>query len=110
MKKMMQKLRSRAGESISEVLIAMLVSALGLAMLAGVISTSVRIINNSKTTMKTFIQNENALEQRESSEDDGLLTVSVDGAPIKLTGESADKITVSYTNRSIGRKTVVSYR
>ena len=110
MKKMMQKLRSRAGESISEVLIAMLVSALGLAMLAGVISTSVRIINNSKTTMKTFIQNENALEQRESSEYDGLLTVSVDGAPIKLTGESADKITVSYTNRSIGRKTVVSYR
>ncbi len=110
MKKMMQKLRSRAGESISEVLIAMLVSALGLAMLAGVISTSVRIINNSKTTMKTFIQNENALEQRESSEDDGLLTVSVDGAQIKLTEDSDDQITVSYTNRSIGRKTVVSYR
>jgi hypothetical protein len=80
-------------------------------MLAGVISTSVRIINNSKTTMKTFIQNENALEQRESSGDEGLLTVSVNGAPIKLTGESADeKIAVSYTNRSIGRKTVVSYR
>lgn len=41
------RLRSRAGESIAEVLVALLISVLGIALLVGMIGASTRIIDQS---------------------------------------------------------------
>ena len=46
-----KKLRSRAGESIAEVMVALLISALGMSLLVGMIGASVRIIDNSTKAM-----------------------------------------------------------
>jgi len=107
MKKMMQKLRSRAGESISEVLIAMLVSALGLAMLAGVITTSTRIITKSRETAKTFTQSENALESHDTA------SLEVKSGTVKFAygddSDSFDLVNVNYGSKTIGKKNVTVY-
>jgi hypothetical protein len=56
------KLKSTAGESIAEVLIALLIAALALTMLASVISTSARIITSSKAAMNAYYQKRNGLD------------------------------------------------
>ena len=51
-KRMLNKLRAQAGETIAEVLIAMFISVLGVAMLVGMIGASTRIIENSNRVMQ----------------------------------------------------------
>jgi hypothetical protein len=48
----LKKLHSRAGESIAEVLVALLISAVAVAMLVGMIGVSTRIIDRSTQTMR----------------------------------------------------------
>ena len=50
----MNKLRSNAGESIGETLVALVISALALAMLAGVIATASRIIDVQKNKLDDY--------------------------------------------------------
>lgn len=48
------KLRSRAGESIGETLISLLISALALVMLAGAVSSAADIVKRSKKAMDQY--------------------------------------------------------
>ena len=48
----LERLRSQVGESIAEVLVALLISAVGVAMLVGMIGVSTRIIDSSTKTMR----------------------------------------------------------
>lgn len=57
MKKMLKKLRSTAGESIGETLIALLISALALVMLAGAVSSASNIITRSNDAMNDYYTN-----------------------------------------------------
>ena len=52
MRRMVDRLRSQVGESIAEVLVALLISAVGVAMLVGMIGVSARIIDTSTQTMQ----------------------------------------------------------
>lgn len=63
--KAIKKLSSQAGESIGETLIALLISALALMMLAGAISSAMRIVTNSKDRMDDYYQVNNAIVERE---------------------------------------------
>ena len=55
MKKLvMEKMCSRAGESIGETLVALLISALALLMLAGAVSSAGKIVTRNKTAMETY--------------------------------------------------------
>ncbi len=58
------KIRSGAGESLSEVLIALLISALGLTMLAVMITSSGRILARSQENFRTYAGAENELSQQ----------------------------------------------
>lgn len=49
-----KKLRSRAGESIAETLVALLISALALVLLAGAITASTRIVRNSRAKLDEY--------------------------------------------------------
>ena len=53
-KKWVQKLRSKAGETIAETLIATLVAALALTMLAGAIASAANIVTGSRTSMEIY--------------------------------------------------------
>ena len=55
-KKVIERLRSQVGESIAEVLVALLISAVGVAMLVGMIGVSTRIIDKSTEKMREEYQ------------------------------------------------------
>ena len=62
MKKTIKKLKAQAGESIAEVLIALLISSLALVMLASMISSTQSMVSRSKTKMSAYYQANNVLE------------------------------------------------
>jgi Tfp pilus assembly protein PilV len=66
MKQMMRKLNSSAGESIAEVLAAMLVIALGIVMLVSMVSSSGNMIRRSEQSYAENMDQFNALEVQAS--------------------------------------------
>lgn len=62
----MKIIKNSRGESIAEVLIALLISSLGILMLAGMITSSSKMIQNSQDTMKKYYIENNKLDQRNS--------------------------------------------
>ncbi len=65
----LSKLKSEAGESLGEVLIALLIAALALTMLASVISTASGVINRSKMAVDRYDAATNELNSLSNSED-----------------------------------------
>lgn len=61
-KKTKAKLRSKAGETIAEVLIALLISSLALVMLASMISATQSMIDKSKIKLEKYYQKNEELE------------------------------------------------
>ena len=101
------KLRSRAGESISETLIALLISALAIVMLAGAITAASSIVKKSRETLNSYYQ-----------ENEKMAAVTDAWVPDSVTiTEDADKqdpaefeIPVkSYTNETFSGNTVEAY-
>lgn len=70
MNRIMRKLSSQAGESIGETLVALLISALALVMLAGAVSSGMRVVTNSKEKMNAYYQVNNAIVAREDAATD----------------------------------------
>ena len=54
MKKALAKLKNKSGETIAEVLVALLVSSLGLVILASMINASTNIIAKSRSLMEEY--------------------------------------------------------
>lgn len=114
------KLKSNAGESIGEVLVALLIAALALTMLASVIYTSSRMINESKTMLGEYYTANQDLEKRTGDDAKALTVTSVDGADSStvyllpkdlLPDASQTWLTVDCsTNDTIASRTVSAYR
>lgn len=66
--KMRKKLNSQAGETITEVLVSLLIAALALTMLAGMISSTVSLVTRSKETMNRYYEGNAKLEQHSGGE------------------------------------------
>ena len=66
--KMRKKLNSQAGETITEVLVSLLIAALALTMLAGMISSTVSLVTRSKETMNRYYEGNAKLEQHSDGE------------------------------------------
>lgn len=113
MDKIKNKLKSRAGESIAEVLVALLISSLALMMLAGLVSASARIVERSEGVVENYVSASNALVQHSGDGDGGTVTFKADGVPVNLTNDDADAaktIPVKYfKNTVLGNNTVTSY-
>ena len=73
--RLMKRLRSESGESIAEVLVALLIAAVALMMLAAMISSTVSIVNKSKTKMDEYYQNNAILELQTSPTATPILTI-----------------------------------
>ena len=107
----LKKLKSQAGESISEVLIALLISSLALVMLASMISATNNIVSKSKSTMEDYYACNEDLERLKKTEEKTTETESV-AITIKPTGTDTsieiEKTVTVYGNESLG-KTVYAY-
>lgn len=98
----LKKLRSKAGESISETLVSLLIASLALVMLAGAVSSATGMITRSRTKLSKYYKT-----------NDELVTVSK-GSPgqitIKADGLTDQTVPIQYTeNTEFSNKTVVSY-
>ena len=106
--KIVNKLGSRSGESISETLVALLISALALVMLAGVIATSSRIVTKSRASMGRYYNNCNDMVRMSagagSSGSTGKVTISGTGIAMDISGN------VSYIQAKLDDKDVYYYR
>ena len=128
MKKMKSRLRSQKGESIAEVLIAVLLSAVALTMLASMISATSKMVIRSRNLTKEYVQQNNLLVEkgtptRTGSVEIELLNAQTDSwSPIKLyddgnnngsdaTGDETTAISVQYyINSRVGNVSVTSYK
>ena len=106
------RLKGKKGESIAETLVALLISSLGLVLLAGMIAASVRLIDRSKKTAQSYTDAENLLIAQGASSVSGTVTIQDSaGNGIKMSDEntSGQVGVVYYVNDETGGA-VVSYK
>ena len=110
MKKMMKKLKSQAGETIAEVLIALLISTIALLMLATMINSSANSIQKSRDILESYY---NSAWTNETSALDSKLKVEFQKpaesgtTPVTIQTYPDEDVTVS--TKMLGGKTVYSY-
>ena len=118
-KRVKQKLKSDAGESLGEVLIALLIAALALTMLASVISTSARMISQSKEKLEKYYAANEELNTRTRDSSKNLtttgtekeVTVTVKAGDVGIGFLSTgDKIMAQYfDNKQVSNTDVIAY-
>ena len=96
MKKMCRVMKSQAGETIAEVLIALLISTLALTMLAAMISSSSSMIQKSSHILEEYYEN----SPRTSS--DGSVTITFNSKKYKYENVKKDE-------RDLSGKTITGY-
>ena len=115
-KKIRSRLKSNRGESLAEVLIAVMISALGLVLLASMINGAKEAVTRSKETVSTYMTaNNRIVERTDGTSGSGTvgfaLVEDIGTTEIKLTDSSADTISVVYyINDTIHSCAVTSYK
>ncbi len=108
-----KRLRSRAGETITEVLVSVLIAALGMTLLAGMISAASKMITDSKKSTETYVNAENILATQPDSLEgtdvhvdirDDTVTLS---QPLNNAGNEVPVVTYTVT---VKNSSVVSYK
>lgn len=113
--RLFRKVYSHAGESIGETLVALLISAFALMMLAGAVSSGMRIVTNSKEKMDAYYQVNNAMVARATAAPtvngtavtgfSGTITVSIP----KLLPTGTIPPTTYWKNDQLGAAPVIVY-
>ena len=105
MKKVLKKLRSSAGESITETLISLLISTLALVMLAGALSAATGIVLKSRDKMdKYYTANENFVQRPESTQNRTLTLTITDNRELITTANVN-----YYVNKEFSKTPVIAY-
>lgn len=102
-----KRLKSQTGESIGEVLIALLISSLALVMLAGMISATNNMVKKSETVMNDYYACNNELEALTATRSNVTKTTG----SITITGTYLNTGSIGvdfFENKSLGDK-VYSY-
>jgi hypothetical protein len=100
--KLKKKLNSRSGESLTETLVALLISALALVMLAGAITASMRVITRSREKLDEYYNaNESVVA---GGTQPGKVSISVAGI------QSKDYDVYFSTNDEFSNTPVISYK
>ena len=99
--RLVEKLKSNSGESIAEVLVALLIASFGLLLLATMITASVRLIQNGDEYMNNYYENINRIEERSGDGKEG---------SAKLMSQSENLCNITYYVYSYNNKDIVSYK
>ena len=105
--RLISRLGSRSGESIAETLVALLVSSIGLLMLAGMLNGSTMMIVRSRKTVGSYYAGNNQLEEK-GADPSGAVNMIFRDEEGKIREEAFP--VVYYVNRTIGKRPVISYR
>ena len=106
-----KRLHSRAGETITEVLVSVLIAALGMTLLAGMISAASKMITNSKKSTETYVSAENILAtQPDSVGTDVHVTIGDDTVTLSRPLSNAGSGTVYVVTYTVDNSSVVSYK
>lgn len=110
-----EKLAEKAGESIAEVLVSLLISTVALTMLAGMITSASRIVLKSDISVQQYVEQGNGLVQFAGSGEDGTATISIKSSgdvyvDRKLTDETDTVPVTCYVNSAIGNVNVTAYK
>lgn len=108
-KKMVNKLRSRSGETLAETLISLLIAALALVMLAGAISASAKVITTSRQKLSTYYsENEKpgGVVSMSGSATKGSINITTSGT----TGVSQSVAIEYFRNDVFSQTPVIAYR
>ena len=110
--RMRNKVKSKKGESITEVLVALLISALAIVLLAGMVNASTNMILKSKDKMEKYANAENNVVERNGEGESGAVQiVDSNNNPVTLTDGAGTDIDVAYfTNNESVQHTVRSYK
>lgn len=112
-RKISTKLKNRKGETLTEVLVSLLIGTLALALLAAMIGSSTRIIRTSETSMVQYYEQNNRLEERASGDEDASGKVSCSsesGTSTVRLSPGKDSVSVKcYVNQKAGKSPVISY-
>ena len=107
-----KKLSRRAGETLTETLVALLIAAIAITMLASMIMTSTEMIQRSKNAFDAYYAQNNVLSEHPSDGGTGATAklVSGGGGTIQLENDSDEVAVKIYENSEAPSKTpVVSY-
>ncbi len=107
-----KKLRSRSGESIGETLVALLISTMGIMLLAGMITASTRMVIQSRDAFDDYYAVNNAVAKHDAEAinsyfESGSVTITIKDSSNKTLLTVPD-ITY-YKDTKLGRSPVISY-
>ncbi len=102
----LKKLKNRAGETISETLVALLIASLALVMLASMISSTVNLVSTSKTKMNAYYQDLSGLENLSGADSTATITIRPSSA---IETFSTISETIKYETTEAFSETVVAY-
>ncbi|MBQ6479683.1 MAG: hypothetical protein IJI45_01065 [Anaerolineaceae bacterium] len=105
-KRMIDKLKHTCGETISEVLVALLISSLALVMLASMITSTSKMVTTSKSKMDEYYTANTELESLTAASDPK--AVKVNDLTVSITGERLNDFVASsgltcYQNNRLGK-------
>lgn len=104
MRKIRSKLQNNLGESISETLVALLISALALTLLASMISSTLRMVTQSRTKIAEYYTANNAIAAASATPSPAEAKFSVAG--LDLAPEDINL----YINDSFSSTKVIAYQ
>lgn len=105
------RLRGRAGESIGEVLAALLISAIALMMLASMVASSSNLVMKSEQAIEAYIAAQNELAVQGGVGAEGTVTVTSGENAIELYDGAGTSIQVIYyENNTVAGDPVIAYR
>ena len=106
--KLGKKLNSQKGESLTETLVALLISAVALVMLAGAITAAGHVVTRSKDKLDAYYLNNEDLVKRNAG---GNITTSTGNMTITGSDISIPSYAVTfYNNGEFGKYPVVAYK
>lgn len=113
--RVVKTIRSQAGESIAETLIALLVASLALVMLAGAISAGASVVEKGRDAIKHYYNNTEYIMNHEGEHDEDKTGNGTDAITIKDTSDTGTVSDIStsisyYYNKTFGKTPVVTYR
>ena len=106
-----RKIRSNKGESITEVLVALLISAVALTMLASMIVSATHMIERTRDQMGQYYTEYNTLVSTETSDmTNGKLTFKTSSNGAYALSKDAANVKVAYATASVASSVVVLFR
>ena len=111
MHRIVKKLGNNSGESIAELLISILVSVLGITLLAIMIQTSSRLILSSTAKIKDYAVKENRIVKKEDTPDEECNVNLLDGDSSRLYNLYKDcgQLKVDVFEMTFGKNKIIAF-